>query len=334
MFDVTPYAHAITEHFLYHEHNRRLPRKFKIGFSGSAPRSTRRSMINDVGLFAKVQPTRAGASASTWRAGSARRRRSRTSGASSCPSADLLAACEAVVQRVLPRRRAKEPEEGAPQVPAPQARRGRVPARASTRSSIASRPSAAPRSRPSSTRSIQAYKETDAAAAEPGGAALGDAAFARWQRTNAIPQKQPGYRVATVKLPLGDVTSRAAARASATSPGASATARCAPPTRRTSCCAGSRRAGSSRLHRALGAIGLAEADAGHITDVVACPGARLLLAGITKSMGVAARIREHLAPHGARSEADDIDPRGRPLRDQDLRGAPTRAASTTSPTSG
>ena len=36
VFDVTPYAHALTEHFLFHAHNRRLPRKFKIGLSGSA----------------------------------------------------------------------------------------------------------------------------------------------------------------------------------------------------------------------------------------------------------------------------------------------------------
>src|SRR5262245_37999313 len=36
VFDVTPHMHAITQHFLFHEHNRRLPRKFKIGLSGSA----------------------------------------------------------------------------------------------------------------------------------------------------------------------------------------------------------------------------------------------------------------------------------------------------------
>ena len=35
VFDVTPHAHAITQHFLFHPHNRRLPRKFKIALSGS-----------------------------------------------------------------------------------------------------------------------------------------------------------------------------------------------------------------------------------------------------------------------------------------------------------
>src|SRR5262245_57039200 len=54
VFDVTPHAHAITQHFLFHEHNRRLPRKFKIGLSGSA-RDHAQVMINDIGLFAATR---------------------------------------------------------------------------------------------------------------------------------------------------------------------------------------------------------------------------------------------------------------------------------------
>jgi sulfite reductase beta subunit-like hemoprotein len=53
VFDVTPYAYAITQYFLFHPHNRKLPRKFKIGLSGSA-RDLAQAMINDIGLFAKV----------------------------------------------------------------------------------------------------------------------------------------------------------------------------------------------------------------------------------------------------------------------------------------
>src|SRR4051812_42870592 len=36
VFDVTPHAQAVSDYFMFHPHNRRLPRKFKIGFSGSA----------------------------------------------------------------------------------------------------------------------------------------------------------------------------------------------------------------------------------------------------------------------------------------------------------
>ncbi len=42
VFDVTPHAQAVNDHFLYHPHNRKLPRKFKIGFSGAATISRRR----------------------------------------------------------------------------------------------------------------------------------------------------------------------------------------------------------------------------------------------------------------------------------------------------
>ncbi len=51
LFDVTPYAHAITHYFAFHQHNRRLPRKFKIGLTGSA-QDHAQVMINDLGFFA------------------------------------------------------------------------------------------------------------------------------------------------------------------------------------------------------------------------------------------------------------------------------------------
>lgn len=95
VFDVTPHAHAITEHFLFHPHNRKLPRKFKIGLSGS-PRDFAQAMINDIGLFASVTDAGrgfrfyvAGGLGSTpeiahlWR--------------EFVPERDLLIACEAVV---------------------------------------------------------------------------------------------------------------------------------------------------------------------------------------------------------------------------------------------
>jgi sulfite reductase (NADPH) hemoprotein beta-component len=60
------------------------------------------------------------------------------------------------------------------------------------------------------------------------------------------------------------------------------------------------------LHRALSLVGLAEADADHITDVVACPGADYCTLAITKSMKLADDLRKHLAPRGTRAEADDV----------------------------
>jgi len=53
VFDVTPYAQALSSYFMFHAHNRRLPRKFKIGLSGSE-RDFAQAMINDIGLFARI----------------------------------------------------------------------------------------------------------------------------------------------------------------------------------------------------------------------------------------------------------------------------------------
>ncbi|XYH96413.1 nitrite/sulfite reductase [Sorangium sp. So ce1128] len=302
VFDVTPYAHAVTEHFLFHEHNRRLPRKFKVGLSGSA-RDHAQIMINDVGLLAKVGDLGegfavyvAGGLGSTpevahlWR--------------EFIPVADLLPACEAVVSvfhRDGERKNRKKArlkfllrkigeaeflrrlDEEFDRI---KAARGEALA-----AEVA--------------RYVSEYRESDPPPLSPSRDTLGDGAYARWKRTNTIPQKQPGYRVATVKLPLGDITSEQLKSLADIS-------------RRFS--NGEVRATNTQnfvlrwvpegqllsLHRELAQIGLAEADAGHITDVVTCPGGDYCTLAITKSMEVGTRIREHLVPNGSRQEADDF----------------------------
>jgi sulfite reductase (NADPH) hemoprotein beta-component len=302
VFDVAPYAHAITEHFLFHEHNRRLPRKFKVGLSGSA-HDHAQIMINDLGLLARIGDAGpgfavyvAGGLGSTpeiahlWR--------------EFVPAREILAVSEAVVSvffRDGERKNRKKArlkfllrklgeaeflrrlDEELDRILA--ARKGALEADLD--------------------RYLDGYVEREPPPPEGGGDSLGDHAFARWKRTNTIAQKQPGYRVVTIKLPLGDVTSEqlrdladlcrrygnGEVRATNTQ---NLVMRWVPEGRLVA------------LHRALGLSGLAEPDAGHITDVVACPGGDYCTLAITKSMGVAARIREHLAPEGRRQEADDL----------------------------
>ena len=204
LFDVTPHAQAITDHFLFHEHNRKLPRKFKIGLSGSA-RDHAQVMINDIGFFAAVSDAGkgfkvyvAGGLGSTpevahlWR--------------DFVPEAELLAVCEALVsvffrdgerknrkkarlkfllRKVGEAELFKRFDEELARI---QAERG--PALAA-----------------SLARSLAAFTEGEAPPPEAGGVSLGDAAFARWLRTNTLAQKQAGYRAVTVKLALGDITS-------------------------------------------------------------------------------------------------------------------------------
>lgn len=302
LFDVTPHAHAVTEHFLFHPHNRRLPRKFKVGLSGS-PRDLAQAMINDIGLFAVEESGQrgfrvyvAGGLGSTpeiahlWR--------------EFVPEKDLLVACEAVVElfhRDGERKNRKKArlkfllrKIGAPEFMRRldelfaqiQAERG---------DALASELE----------RLVAECPEVEPPPPEAGGDSLGDAAFARWRRTNTMEQVQPGYRTVTVKLPLGDVTSeqmRSLAKMARefgngevrTTNTQNFVLRFVPEGR------------LSRLHRALSLVDLAEADAAHITDIVACPGGDYCSLAITKSMAVGARVREALATSGSRQEADDL----------------------------
>ena len=302
VFDVTPHAQAVNDHFLYHAHNRKLPRKFKVGLSGSK-HDLAQAMINDLGLFAVE--TDAGRGFRVYIAG----------GLGSTPEiahlwreflpeADLLAASEALVSVFFRDGERKNRKKARLKFLLRKVGEAELLKRLEEELA-AIKAERGPALEAELDAAIKGYKETEPPPLEAGGAALGDAAFTRWQRTNAIPQKQAGYRVVTVKLPIGDVTSeqmRALGKiARAFGNGEVRTTntqnfilRWIPEGRLV------------RLHRELGLIGLAEPDAGHITDVVACPGLDYCSLAITKSMGVAEQIRAHLAPAGARNEADDI----------------------------
>src|SRR4029077_17496607 len=58
-FDVTPYAEALTRHFLRHPLSESLPRKFKIAFEG-CPVDHVKAAINDIGWFARIRDGRRG----------------------------------------------------------------------------------------------------------------------------------------------------------------------------------------------------------------------------------------------------------------------------------
>ena len=122
-----------------------------------------------------------------------------------------------------------------------------------------------------------------------------------------------GYRDASsCSCRSGDITQRPDARRRPARRDATATGRCAPPTTRTSSLPWIAEAALPAVHAALVDIGLGNADAGTIADVVSCPGMDYCSLAITRSMGVAERIRAHLL--------DD------PATRQRLRGA-ARAAS-------
>ncbi|MDI1430893.1 nitrite/sulfite reductase [Polyangium sorediatum] len=302
VFDVTPHAHAITQYFLFHPHNRKLPRKFKIGLSGST-RDHAQIMINDLGLLARV--TDAGRGFAVYVAG----------GLGSTPEMahlwrdfvperDVLAACDAVI-RVFWRDGERKNRKKA-RIKFLLRKLGEAEFMKRLDDELAKvKAEEGAKIEAELDRYLGEYPNEEAPSSVPGGEAIGDAAFARWKRTNTIAQTQPGYRVVTVKLPLGDITAEQMRRLAALARGHGN---------------GEVRTTNTQnfvmrfvpegnlvaLHRALSQIGLAEPDAGHITDIVACPGADYCSLAITKSMGVGARVREHLSEGGNRAEADDL----------------------------
>jgi len=118
--------------------------------------------------------------------------------------------------------------------------------------------------------------------------------FEKWFATNVYRQKQQGYAVASVTLPLGDLTSIQARQL------ANIARRFSADTMRTTVeqnivLRWVAEADLPDLYRELARIGLAEPGAGTILDVVACPGTDTCKLGIASSRGLAGEIRSRLA---------------------------------------
>ena len=118
--------------------------------------------------------------------------------------------------------------------------------------------------------------------------------YDEWQRTNTYRQRQDGYMVATVTLPLGDITANQFRAL------ADIARRFVKDTVRTTVEQNIVFRWVSQddlpeLYTALKEIGLGEPGAGTIVDVTACPGTDTCKLGIASSRGLAGELRTHLA---------------------------------------
>jgi sulfite reductase (ferredoxin) len=119
-------------------------------------------------------------------------------------------------------------------------------------------------------------------------------AFRRWLKTNIRPQKQEGYVVVTVALPLGDITANQLRALT------DIVRRFTKETVRTTVeqnfvIRWVSRSDLPELYNALLAVGLGEAGAGTILDITTCPGTDTCKLGISSSRGLAAELRKRLA---------------------------------------
>jgi sulfite reductase (ferredoxin) len=119
-------------------------------------------------------------------------------------------------------------------------------------------------------------------------------AFERWHATNVRPQRQEGYSTVTVALPLGDITAdQLRALADIVRGFTRETIRTTVEQNFVI------RWVSNRdlidVHEALNAAGLGEPGAGTIVDIVTCPGTDTCKLGISSSRGLAAELHNRLA---------------------------------------
>ena len=136
------------------------------------------------------------------------------------------------------------------------------------------------------------FKES---ALKPAGKAplLGSADFQRWLKTNTRPQKQEGYAVVTVALPLGDITAnQLRALADITRRFTKETIRST--VEQNIVLRWISRDDLPELWQALQAAALADPTAETILDVVTCPGTDTCKLGISSSRGLAAELRKRL----------------------------------------
>ena len=296
-FDVSPYMLAIHDFFLFNPLNLTLPRKFKIAVE-SCPLDCAQATINDIGLYAQ---TRAGENGfSVWAGGGL--------GAAPflavpvvdfVPADEVLVWCEAIAR--VQHRSGERKNRHKARLKFLVKKLGVDAFVAHVRAEV----ERVERERGAELRAdvreaVQSYRIAPAAA--PSGTITPRAGFEAWARTNAAPQRDGVHFAATVTLPLGDIdTTQLRAIGRLARELGNGTVRAT--NEQNLVLQWIHRASLPRLYAALVDLGLAEGEASLLTDVVACPGLDYCSLAVTRSMGLGAQIRSHLAETSVDAES-------------------------------
>ena len=289
-FDVTPYAHALTYFLLNHKDAQDFGRKFKIAFSGCTDHACGLANMHDLGLIAKT------------RVENGQSRRGFTfyvgGGLGAVPHQAQVLDDFVAEEEILPLAQA---------VCRVFARLGEKKNRARARLKflVAKLGIEEFRRLVLEERAILPQDErwtlymdnlgvTDEAPARPAGALPEEPhpeGFADWMASNVMFQSQPGYAVATVCLPMGDLTSeqmRTLADITRRYNGG----RARTTVEQNIVLRWISQADLPGLYTDLAAVGLAESGASTLRDITACPGTDTCKLGISSSRGLAAELRQ------------------------------------------
>jgi sulfite reductase (ferredoxin) len=147
------------------------------------------------------------------------------------------------------------------------------------------------------TRYLDNLGVTDEAPTRPAGTLLEEPqpeGFADWMASNVMSQSRPGYAVATVCLPLGDLTSeqmRTLADIARRYNGG----RARTTVEQNIVLRWISQADLPSLYTDLAAVGLAQPGASTLRDITACPGTDTCKLGISSSRGLAAELRQRIS---------------------------------------
>ena len=121
----------------------------------------------------------------------------------------------------------------------------------------------------------------------------GNQRYAHWLKTNIREQRQQGYVVATVALPLGDITAdQLRSLADVVRSFTNGTIRTT--VEQNFVIRWVSKSDVPALYEALHKVGLSEPGASNLLDIVACPGTDTCKLGISSSRGLAAELRKRL----------------------------------------
>ena len=290
-FDVTPYARALSKFLLGHPDAQNFGRKFKPSFSGCAQHACGLASMHDMGMTA-VTRVEDGKEKRGFelRVGG---------GLGAVPYQAKLFDSFVPVEELLPL---------AQSIARVFAARGEKKNRSRARLKFLVQDLGIERFRelvleerknlphdPRWTDFIEAAEHFEEKPLRSGGQAplLGSQAFTRWVKTNTRPQKQNGYSVVTITLPLGDVTSnQLRALANIARRFTKETIRST--VEQNLILRWVSRSDLVELHQSLVAAGLGDPGAGSIVDIAACPGTDTCKLGISSSRGLAAELRKRL----------------------------------------
>lgn len=305
-FDVTRYAEAVTRFLLRNPICQALPRKFKIAFSG-CPDDCAMGAMHDIGIIARSRESD-GQRVIGFRVvvggGLAVSPQNAWVLHEFLPPERLLPVCEAVV-RVFDRRGNRR-QRGQARLKYAIRKMGWEAFRAEVESELAELP-AGPDPE------FDRYESTPRA--ERGDVpadllariiASGDEPFRSWATTNARSQKQPGYAMAWITLPRGDITA-AQLEGVARVVELHGNGRLRTSMDQNLLLRWIRTEDLPIVHTALAALGLDRGEAGRLRDPTSCPGAESCKIAITGSRELALALKktlDHAAGNGGRRMVD------------------------------